>query len=1015
MFVDLARQGITFDPSRYPALLIFEGRGVSRVVSEDKQLPLNSEDCSHDRSTTSDSSLSYGSGSNSNSDSSSPFAAQGRQTLYIRSLAGRVGDHLRWSRALSEACPGAAGREYEFRNLVKDMEPEMTIRRFYAGQSSQTDGLGRHEADIENGEDGFSWFKQFLTVNQLGDQIDHYTLKLEGCQWRLFETPKRHSYEARGRRGLHEGERLLVAVLGRASLNSALGGFHRPFQPPPHLITLAQKTKSFIATLSPTAVPVLSANRPPQTQPSRREDIVHKVREHFKSMVQYFNNRNDVGQLPKPASLERIIGLTIPFDLSTDGYPTHIRLEKDVPKEEFDFEETGVEFYGPLSGGSGHSHRTIAVWSGLHDLDLLDSLPWSEEVIRRVYGAFINFWCIILVHEDVIVAIIFLLRYLLIVEAGCCVVASSKLYRLMSSGLIRSAIGKDFSIKSPFFVDVGSADPESVRSSLCVDIVWHDLPKPGFIKDQVGTTEVVELVQGLWMVQLYQVDFGLFAYDPQFDHLLRRLAFVVELKAKVLASVVSLARPVTTNPDGLISVRDHCEKICSQQGINAAIESAKSDYLQLSEVLHGLRTLSARAPSDPSVTSSRLSSAAIRRNDDHLKASGEPFSDERRTQAEVLTNRHKDLLSRGNSTKLAVPSPKSTTPGEPAWTSWFLALQEGTDVVQSAFATGHNPMANIKTPQQLELYRKTRQSLNSHLKKEFPAAKDVPEAMTHLENPRQPRLRHHDAIFDSLHPKCGHRCLSSQNTGHRCSAADQIIKVDDSTCDRTQLLYPFQVQNLSSDPLPTGWALERAEAILARHPNRLSSTIPIPSTSLLPIVFRGTTNLATGRVIPSIDWHPSPSSSEAKVAHEQWLLHQAEASLLLAVVSPAMEGVNLVDPAWRDSKRVAIVHDTVHSALSSTTTRSIRYATCAGFEKTFCGNTVFGSKSKGVKHGYHPGVDKKVSSGSTFTLERGRFSHFTELPLPLALAVHYSTWEGGEKSHGRSSWEKEGKPCPWLW
>lgn len=118
---------------------------------------------------------------------------------------------------------------------------------------------------------------------------------------------------------------------------------------------------------------------------------------------------------------------------------------------------------------------------------------------------------------------------------------------------------------------------------------WKNLPIRRF-HIFVDTTFIVELVGGFNRLILAQQDSGILKYDPSAASLLHRLIFLVELKEKVMHHLASSLRPTDTL-DSRQKLRDQVERFSSELGVNAAIESARTDLSEFHRIVGGLRRL----------------------------------------------------------------------------------------------------------------------------------------------------------------------------------------------------------------------------------------------------------------------------------------------------------------------------------------------------------------------------------------------------------------------------------------
>lgn len=176
-------------------------------------------------------------------------------------------------------------------------------------------------------------------------------------------------------------ERAMVSCLWPLSLNSARGGFkHIPedalFSPP------------------------LPLPAPDVDRPSMMLGIEQRIAHHVDDMVAEWTKRT--GQTMDPQSIETVKTAMAPQN-TYGGVVIAVRFSKHVTQEEF-LGHKGIDYHGPLAG-PGPS-LSVAMQVRSHG----SQLPLSRPEILKILGPMVNLWSVSVIHNEVLVAILFLWR-----------------------------------------------------------------------------------------------------------------------------------------------------------------------------------------------------------------------------------------------------------------------------------------------------------------------------------------------------------------------------------------------------------------------------------------------------------------------------------------------------------------------------------------------------------------------------------------------------------------------------
>lgn len=134
------------------------------------------------------------------------------------------------------------------------------------------------------------------------------------------------------------------------------------------------------------------------------------------------------------ANLKETKRITSAFWYTPDSYHEGARLMKDITEAEANSDATGSTYYGALAGhGLVAQQQMLTFTHGLSEEYLDPSRPFAGTTteIALLHGLFIDIW-IILVHVEVIIAIILWIRWILFVLASpTLIITSSKLANLL--------------------------------------------------------------------------------------------------------------------------------------------------------------------------------------------------------------------------------------------------------------------------------------------------------------------------------------------------------------------------------------------------------------------------------------------------------------------------------------------------------------------------------------------------------------------------------------------------------
>lgn len=282
---------------------------------------------------------------------------------------------------------------------------------------------GRERAADDMKKDWVSFWTSFVGLNELLPEIEFYSINLEDA---IFCVKEGGLYAAREHLPLNELEQLVITVLHATCSNSALGGLRRSYSAPTSVRELKAKATGWISTV---ATPEAFNLRYPQLQqappievltPADVEAIKTKL-QHSVELICDDGRKRWKAQSSRPIEnvpFEEVRKSATNFRLNFRGKVDLARIQKDITHEEHFGHST---FYG-LS--NGRAPKLLEVLCGFL-FDLTD-LPRDSEDWISGYGCFVDLWAIILVHKDLVLAILLIVRYLKVIETPFVMVHSSK-------------------------------------------------------------------------------------------------------------------------------------------------------------------------------------------------------------------------------------------------------------------------------------------------------------------------------------------------------------------------------------------------------------------------------------------------------------------------------------------------------------------------------------------------------------------------------------------------------------
>lgn len=253
----------------------------------------------------------------------------------------------------------------------------------YAGITVASTPTGRILDDL--GGIGWCHFTNFARV------AAHFRRErnLQPAVWAVYQYRHRHPCSVLGLRlrwDLQTTERIVISSLLGLCLNSAPGGFHHI----PHIPDLVPAAVSTLMTSETDIIPAA---------------LAALIRVHFEDSRQLWESVPGSGPHISDAAFAAVISQAQELR-SVNGRVLSIMLGKDIPHEALTRAEDGeFGFYGSLVGPGPALSLRLRKMAMV--VDEVAETKWCALV-----GGFLDFWCIVIVHRHVWIAIILLVRYL---------------------------------------------------------------------------------------------------------------------------------------------------------------------------------------------------------------------------------------------------------------------------------------------------------------------------------------------------------------------------------------------------------------------------------------------------------------------------------------------------------------------------------------------------------------------------------------------------------------------------
>ncbi|KAJ7062936.1 hypothetical protein C8F01DRAFT_108687 [Mycena amicta] len=596
-----------------------------------------------------------------------------------------------------------------------------------------------------------------------------------------LDIPLTTQYEQRTDPLISERERILCALAGEVALNSASGGFLPIHQPSAQLQSLRDLVLQSLSNDRP-----LGVERKPEIEQAALallEDEYQALPKWQTSQISkdYFDYVKQCGLGTMRFNKGRLVRLNIMKD------PTEEALRGDVPGY-FD----AAVGSGPREDRSVRQHLNAQI-PDHGDLD--------APTIARYVGPFIDFWRLVLLHLLYWLHVLWLLRFLHLLQPIIVHTQSNILGKLFASGLLAES-----DLAPPEFFN-GRTSPGLLQ-------IRPQMTPPRFTEDEfseyTGTIHLVPYGPGAKLtLHVAGAHYGSLKYEPQLASTRWLVLFLVALVVEVLSRVVSLhldgVDPEFDWEDEvrvrglLMDIKEDADRRLEVAGVKAALEGAKAQAREREFVVNFLRCLARSRATHEYWTSQPVPRGDLGPRPRAKVFKVKPSGDQRHAQLEELEEHAERLVSYG-----LWPDPHHLESygrriGSKEFRLWFLALADGTDAVYSANAEG-------KTAEAAENSRRTREDIALHRVTEQVKESDEPKRLRHFENAVDAAADMTECEFDTWETssrygvcsKCGKMLAADSNhIQHDC--VDGEAKLDLKTCPTLErFLYPHDGEEFFS-------------------------------------------------------------------------------------------------------------------------------------------------------------------------------------------------------------------------
>ncbi|KAK4050807.1 hypothetical protein OIV83_003229 [Microbotryomycetes sp. JL201] len=936
--------------------------------------------------------------------------------FYLRVLKATVAQHQAWSTTYTQSYPAGIIHEKSFLAATSGMTCDAICHRIYAGVSSKKGGEGRAAEDEGKCQ---AHLLNFVKSNSLTvASFEFYELDLTGDEWVLGgDTILR----LRAHPMASALEELLIAVLGASQLNSHPGGLISNYKPDQTLIDVLDAVNKDLAAVvaSPDDYAPSRTRRsrlsPTTTLDDIRQSDTRRIEKHADDCVCMWNSPTiRSGPTLSRTAIHEVKTGASGLEYAPDGYPVSLRCLKDVTRAEFDVEETGSTFFGSLAGHGPRLHlETLAfVRDGIR-APLAAVASSDSNQVAKTGAAFFDFW-IVLVHKEVVIAIILWIRMILfVVECPVLIITSSKLAALIQGNLVNTLVPWPAlqHVLQPCF-----SDYDSTRLLNCQDstdnVNWHDLPIDGYLAF-VGT------------------------YDPLTAPVYRRLLCLVEAKIRVAQVLGAVLRPAF-DQESLQALSRAIDHVCIESGLEAELFATRSQARDINFALGSVRSIAvrdrqleadvkalmasglgtkeakdaarARQSAKDSVQMSSITQNFVATAD---RAEGPPRSEARRRQIDRLA------AIPGS------PAPLGLDVGSTPWVDWLINVEQDTVISCSARATNRSIYDYIgddlvrmqqyqESRQKAEAERQATLERNPLTRKNpvYPASYTPARVLQLLDDPNRNLSRDNfkfkaatcrecqASAFAGAESKIRHVCVSDplESSGAQAGdvGANDSVLVSQDNHSLQHVFYPFEVIESPvgfDGACPADYISHSVFEILQRHPSILTR---------IPLALRpgDIAALDLGQI-----YVKSGSGSDSL-----WIQHQAYVRLVLALAAQqrskgdddVIAGLAALDMQIADDDS-AWVADQRASGIFKIAQRyrerrqkgkkppnPVTYRICNAAEP--CGAQAFGiNDSEGAWRVHH--VGEHVKNSKKTEKNAAVFANFLALPYPMIRRVLLGTWE----------------------
>ncbi|KAK0523296.1 hypothetical protein OC842_006194 [Tilletia horrida] len=329
---------------------------------------------------------------------------------------------------------------------------------------------------------------------------------------------------------------------------------------------------------------------------------------------------------------------------------------------------------------------------------------------------------------------------------------------------------------------------QRVKTQCSASYDWTQLGKNDWV-DQACRMYLLRMGSSDMLV-IFSLEVGSVKYDPVLSSLRARLIFLSMLLQAAAESLVLAGCPPAAARSRLAAYQPFWDEV---DDVKATLKAVQGALFSLRNEAAANTDLS---PEEEQERASLVSDKVVQGNSLHLKATGQPWSEERIKQWDGYIAslpqdrdwRHTIMPSSGR-----IPFPLSVAPASEEHKAWFCSRAQDVDLVRAAVMADavHRVPFSADTKSGWDEYTATRSRAL--------AARAIDHELNvspiHAEDAMLRILRQNGTlpVYSMSCSNCGLGYLADHNTQHRCRPDGLLMRITDLHLERRVLLAAFEV------------------------------------------------------------------------------------------------------------------------------------------------------------------------------------------------------------------------------